>query len=97
MGNGPDRSAWVGALAVGAFCCTMVLMAENIEAPYAPGTYTKGAMTKVAETPADAVKLVWDGYVRESGDTDTTETLGEDAFEPVDGETDPGSSNTPIF
>lgn len=42
----------------------MVLMSEGSKGAYEPGTYSKGESVRVAETPSDAVDLVWNGYSR---------------------------------
>lgn len=41
-------------------------MAEFTNGAYEPGTYTKGDRAVVAKTPAEAVKLVWNGFVRQA-------------------------------
>ena len=48
----------------------MVLMAETTQDPYPTGTYKKGDKTRRAETTADAVQAVFDGYKRVQEDAD---------------------------
>ena len=40
-------------------------MAESENGAYKPGTYVKGDAKRAARTPAEAVDLVWKGFVRE--------------------------------
>ena len=46
-------------------------MAEEFSnAPYEPGTYVKGDQTRVADTTADAVQAVFDGFSRQTSEAD---------------------------
>lgn len=49
----------------------MGAMAENkANDPYPTGTYVKGDQTRVADTAADAVQAVFDGFTRVQEDSD---------------------------
>lgn len=59
-------------------------MAEFTNGAYEPGTYTKGDRAVVAKTPAEAVKLVWNGFVRQA-DSEPEEAEGAPAADTVVG------------
>lgn len=41
-------------------------MSENITGAYAPGTYVKGSIERVASTSREAVALAFDGFKRKA-------------------------------
>ena len=45
-------------------------MANIDEGDYGAGIYVKGDRTRIANTKADAVQAVWDGYAPQGGDSD---------------------------
>ena len=48
---------------------------------YKPGTFVKDGVARVAQTPADAVKAIFDGFKRQEDDAKATEA-GSDADAP---------------
>lgn len=77
-------------------------MSEFANGAYEPGTYTKGDQTRVANTKAEAVQAVFDGFVRQADEAapEVDEALEAESAEPFgenDGTAEPEEDPTPAF
>lgn len=52
-------------------------MTEFKNGAYEPGVYVKGEVARRAQTPSEAARYVWDGYVRQADEAPKSEKVAE--------------------
>lgn len=65
------------------------MTAEFKNGAYEPGVYVKGQVARRAETPSEAAKFVWDGFVRQADEAPESEKSeeGENVETPSESDT----------
>lgn len=62
------------------------MTAEFKNGAYEPGVYVKGDVARRANTPSEAAKYVWDGFVRQADAAPANESEKPDEGEKAEGE-----------